>query len=217
MDVARRLLMHAFMLRTLTASAAILVVVAVARPSRADDPPARVRIDADDPRAILSMRVGTGLVDGGPYTRMRYGTVWQDVCATPCNREVDSTRTYRIEGEGIWPSDGFRLSPGPANLHVKAGSRSGVIGGAFLTLLGGGLTLMGGLVLGFSTLPVDPGSPDAQKQRDAKATFLTIGIVQLAVGIVSLAAGIPLWASSTTSVTDDSGRTVGQLRPAWTF
>jgi hypothetical protein len=184
-----------------------------------------VKIDADDPRTTLSQRAGTGLTsdEAAPFAsrRFRYGTIWDEVCATPCEQRVDATRTYRIDGEGVWPSGPFRLPPGGEELHVKTGSRGALVGGMVLTLVGGSMVLMGSLFAGIgAALPADAGSPEAQKQRDAKGVFLTVGVVQLAIGLVSVAVGIPLWASNTTTVTDDRGNTIGlgpRSKQSWTL
>jgi hypothetical protein len=171
-----------------------------------------VRIEADDPRAVLSHRTGTGLTLSPYGSRAQYGTLWEDVCAVPCEREVDSTRTYRIEGEGVWPSGAFRLRPGPETLHVKTGSRGGLVAGLVLTVIGGTFALNGGVFAAVSTIPVDTSAPNVQEQRQTRNAFLAVGVVQLVLGVVGLGVGIPLWASNTTTVTDDTGQTIGALR-----
>jgi len=36
---------------------------------------------------------------------------------------------------GVWPSGAFRLRPGPETLHVKTGSRGGLVAGLVLTVI----------------------------------------------------------------------------------
>jgi hypothetical protein len=169
-----------------------------------------VVLEADDPRAALARRVGTGLTIEGssPLTRVRVGTLWDDVCVTPCQKHVDTTAVYRIEGEGIWPSSSFRLAEGTTVLRARTGSRTGLLGGAMLTLAGGGLTLVGGMVAAFSALPIDSNG-DAESQRDTRRAVLVTGLVLLGVGVVSLVSGIALWVTNTTSVTDARGTVLG--------
>ncbi len=185
--------------------------------SPADASSAFVHLDASDARATLSREVGSGYVmpDHSPFAarRLQYGSLWETVCVMPCLQGVSTSAVYRVEGDGILPSSSFRLDPGPVHLYAKTGSRGGLLGGVLLTMLGGGSTLMGGALLGLSTLSLQSTPSQAESAQNAKHTLFTMGLVMLGTGAVELATGIVLWSRSRTTVTDEGGKVVGGTRP----
>ena len=161
-----------------------------------------MHLEADDPRATLSIRRGTGIVDDGPFMRPRFGTIWEDVCVAPCDRAVDGRGVYRVDGEGLMPSGSFRLPAGNVDLRARTGSKGGWVGGLLLTSLGAGFTLAGAMTAGFSTIPVDSTSGNVESQRSARAFLLDFGLVALGIGVVSVVTGVALLVGNTTHVTD---------------
>ncbi len=206
----------------IVAAGATLGGAALADDSRGSTPSTFVELEASDGRATLSRRVGTGFVASeSPFLGMRhvqYGGVWEDVCLAPCTRAVSSDAVYRIEGEGLWPSGSFRLPAGSVGLRARMGSRGGLLGGVLLTVTGGGLTLMGGMLLAFSALPIDSTGPHGQPRGSAPNLLLPTALVVLGLGAIGLTTGIVLWSGNTSTVTDEHGQVVGRIAPparAW--
>jgi hypothetical protein len=159
-------------------------------------------IRSTNPHAQLTQITGGGYVVGYGYGRpYGYGAAtivaWRTICTTPCNQVVPSGGSYRIAGPGIVPSRPFVLSPGSAELHVKAGRIGARIGGLFLTVLGGPSVIIGASLLGFSRT-FDEGSPFYDPGE--RAAFRAGGGVLLGVGLGALVAGIATLATSGTRV-----------------
>jgi hypothetical protein len=119
-------------------------------------------------------------------------------CPAPCSVSVDlSHNPFRIVGEDIVPSRSFNLhtAPNGLDLHVHAGSWSGLLTGLTLSVLGAGLVLGGTGILVWEGL----GEPPRGTSNHMSA-LLPEGVVAIGVGVVLAAIGIPLVATNRTRV-----------------
>lgn len=170
-----------------------------ARAEEEDDEPSggkgrvKLHIESDEPVQVFE-RVGAaaGAVGG-------YGFVmesFKEVCASPCDREIDGSRgqAFFVAGDGVPGSEAFYLGDktGSATLNVDTGSSAQIWGGATLVTLGGVAVLSGAVML-----PLGVALDDATVDGNP---FVTAGAVTLGVGAAVLAGGIVLLATGGTDV-----------------
>lgn len=144
-----------------------------------------VHIDGADPDAFVQM------LDANR-------TDWVEVCKGACDQALSSDALYRIRGAGIRGSAPFRLEGSRADLHVKAASSTGFVGGLTMTILGGLAFVNGISLFVLAALYWNDGLIDASTQRD----FNIAGGVTTGIGAGLLVGGAILLGNNLrTSVT----------------
>lgn len=81
-------------------------------------------------------------------------------------------------------------------LGKEKAASSGYLGGAMLTLLGGGLTLIGGAATTVGLVAKRPEDDPTGKTKGDPSVFLGIGLVSLGIGLVTGTTGILLMSSN---------------------
>lgn len=178
-----------------------------------------VSIETDDPRVWLQRRIGSlearpeGMATGDPKPGeappvvdppKAYGPYWEPdwerICITPCHKPVASGGIYRIGGEGVTPSDGFRVDGPNTKLDVDAGSASTRNVGAYMTVFGFLLAATGGVFLVMSVVSTEKESEDEDK------AVIIAGTAGLIAGGVIGFTGMGLFIANGTTVRDGSGK-----------
>lgn len=146
-------------------------------------PQTTVRFSADDPRATLQKGGGGGFFDA---------------CKAPCAGRVSASGVYRVGGDGIRPSDPFRLPSGrdSVSIDAKTASKSTTVVGAIMGVGGGFLAYVGGMLylLGSSndTRITDDGQDryltpeERENMQTAGGALFVTGAVVGTVGLVML-------------------------------
>jgi hypothetical protein len=152
--------------------------LARAAPSRAQEPTARVHVDAPEPVTL----------------EVESGTTWTRVCASPCDTSLPTTSLYRIGGGGIRTSRPFVLgSSAPAgsevNLRVSPAGWASVPFGIVIVSLGGTATLLGGLALAVGTMSNVTAGSSGDGSIIGGSIALGAGVVLVTVGIVMIVCG----------------------------
>lgn len=156
---------------------------------------ALVLLESTRPEAVLERRVGSVGILGEDGSTTGAAGVWEQVCRPPCRVPVLRTDDLRVAGEGVRPSDPFRLPAGADVVSVRAQPASGAqhATGRALASTGIGLVLAGGALL----LVPRPEDPTSAGTFD---TMHTAGWGALAAGGLLALIGLPLWLGSSTHV-----------------
>lgn len=187
----------------------------------------KVHLDNNNPAAKLYRKRDVQYV---PVSELRPGSGyydWQPACEGTCDVDLMRMDRYRIDGDGIQPSPGFRLpfSPtGELTLYVNAGSRGRRKAGRALTVVGSivavfGIATLGGTYLFTSTSSTttqstctpysfcNPTPPPAP--MDSASSGRTIGYAVggslLGAGVAMLIPGIAFLINSSTTVSSSLG------------
>jgi len=166
--------------RAVTKACAVLLLIAVVpRLAVAGSPDIQVEIRSDDPSTTLERVEERGN---------------QVVCTVRCGRWLPREALYRISGDGIRASSPFQL-PAEGRLATTVVQTRSLVRygtGWFLTLSGGGASLVGGTILlsqwGANT-PEQAAAMDYWRPRGQVLAFG--GAVVLAAGIYLLATSAP--------------------------
>ena len=183
--------------------AAAAVVLALPRIAHADEPaPASgpvVELAADDTRATIERRAATTSPAGFPLieTGLFSAGHWEHACVAPCQLRLDPRFSYRVNGDGLVPTDSFALPRGQERVRVdaKMGSSTGravgivATAGGVLALAAGGLALVATPVFESE----DVGS------KGFRTAVLAGGIGAMSVGVVSATVGLFLWLTNGSS------------------
>jgi len=147
-----------------------LLVLALSAPARAEDPTPVVHVDASS--NVVLERVET---DGHTTP----------ICRAPCDRALDAQTPYQLAGDGIRPSNQFRLPEDarPVKIAMKPVSSGGFTTGVILTTLSA-VFLAGGV--GMLVGAVAPGSG-----LGSLGLSLALGAGSFVSFGVSIATGIP--------------------------
>jgi hypothetical protein len=153
-----------------------------------------VQMHSDDPRTRIDKVMGPGASI--------------PVCFSPCDKMLDTSSTYIIQGEGIRATSRFMLPDDrdSVRLDVQSGSTSRVAGGA--VLMGAGLiTAYAGLFVlaatAVSNTASDLGTTTGQPQHHSPV----LGEVMILGGLAAGVVGLYLVASTHTTVSSSSGAT----------
>jgi hypothetical protein len=180
-------------------------------PSPVAAPPAgavHVVLRANRRGAVLERRVGSiGLLDDDGQTSGN-ASLWERVCASPCETDLAPGDRYRVAGEGAHPSRSFTLDPNRTDVRLDAD-----VGSEHALSLGKGFvsTGIGLLALGTVMLVVPAPGGDDPSTDSAWSTLHTVGYAAVGSGAVLTLVGLPLWIANATTVKTDVGRTVGSL------
>jgi len=124
---------------------------------------------------------------------------WQHMCSSPCDMELPLDLEYRLLGDGVRPSQPFRLQALAGQhevIDVTAASKGGYVGGVTLVGIGSVLIGLGLIVLAFGALQNSVGGtcPDGISTgcgSPGNGTEAVGGIMAL-VGAAGLVGGIVL-------------------------
>jgi hypothetical protein len=211
-----------------------LVVLAMAREARADEPSSPQKGATPVPEAAAAPSA-TPTTDaqstpkpsegGGVFLHIASKetvTIEKDdtgevVCSSPCDKSVPADTRYHIGGHR--PSPSFVLAPasnGKADLHVKPGSRAGFwtgVGGVALgtALIGTGVAV---LIVGVNNRnPV--GGADTETTDNSFTDTMSIGTVMILGGVaIGLGGGAFLAANASTSIWGNVQKSAGSTRDA---
>lgn len=179
---------------------ASLLLISYVSEARAEDAGARVHMEATRENATLlrlaAAGVGYGSV-GGRAAAVSFEQ-YEPICTAPCDAALDPKATYVVAGDGVTPSDKFRLprAARDVRLDVKAGSAAARSWGWTSAITG-----LTGVILGGTFLVLDASNPKSNSATDSGSNVLkTVGYVGLGAGVPLLALGIVLVATSGTSV-----------------
>jgi hypothetical protein len=158
-----------------------------------------VELSADDTRATIERRAATTSPAGFPLVETGLFSVghWEHACVAPCQLRLDPRFSYRVNGDGLVPTDSFALPRGPERVRVdaKMGSSTGravgimATAGGVLAIAAGGLALVASPVLESE----DVGS------KGFRTAVLAGGIGAVSVGVVSATVGLFLWLTNGSS------------------
>jgi hypothetical protein len=154
------------------------------------------RIDSTRPDSVIERRTSVKEELGAfivlPF-RMT-DSIWEQVCVTPCQADLDKFSTYRVRAQnGVSSSRPFTLPQGTDALHLR------VDGGSLVAhRVGQGLSLIGisAAIVGASLLIA---APDFRHPSDARIA----GGVTGGAGVAFAAVGIPLTFGTDSHVSSD--------------
>jgi hypothetical protein len=157
----------------------------------------RVTVDIDSTLAttIVERRVSVS-ESSGAYLFLPYRsteTVWEQVCVTPCEVDLDRFSTYRI---GVAESRSFVLPQGSDRFQLKIEPGSALAHRIGAATVGIGLT----------AFAVGAGLVAAQKIFSDESEARTAGFITGGSGLVLTAMGIPLTIFTSTKVFGRGGR-----------
>ena len=148
-----------------------------------------VHLEANGPATFLQQ------IERSVEVRMSGGLVplatavhYADVCAAPCDAEVDSRQRFRIGGDDVHETSIFTLPSRASSVSVKAqvGSLGGYVIGEVCTIVGG--IILAGATTGLVFALTHNGD-------QSPTTLAGVGV---GVGLGSLLLGIPLWIANGT-------------------
>ncbi len=144
-----------------------------------------VDIEATKPSAVVERRVSLTESDGAyfflPYRST--SSIWEQVCVTPCQVDLDRFSTYRVAARNqVSSSHSFTLpqSSDALQLKVDAGDLLGHRVGVVMSTAG-----LAAIVVGAALVAGEGIFTDETKARDA-------GYITGGAGLVVLAVGIPI-------------------------
>lgn len=207
-----------------------LVVLAMAREARADEPSSPQKGATPVPEAAAAP---SAPADGTPKPAEAGGvflhvaskevvTIEKDetgevVCTSPCDKTVPGDARYHVGGHR--PSPSFVLAPGAngkADLHVKPGSKAGFwtgVGGLALgtVLIGTGV---GVLIYGVNNRAPVPGG-DGENTDNSFTDVMGLGTVMVIAGVaIGLGGGAFLASNASTSIWGNVQKSAGSTRDA---
>jgi hypothetical protein len=134
---------------------------------------ATVVFEADAPGAVLEADASTA---GKTWP-------WRSVCEAPCDAQVVATQTFRIAGQGYYPSPSFTLPARGSTVAIDAEMKSSSI--AFpraVCIVGGSMFLLGNVLLAL-------GNYQYQEGEDHEALQVS-GLIGLAGGALIGGTGV---------------------------
>ena len=173
----------------------------VPAPSPAELRHRRVTVDIDSTRQSTVLERRVSVTDSeGAYFFLPYrstSAIWEDVCVTPCQVDLDRFSTYRVSARnGASSSRAFTLPQQSEELTLKIDAGDLMahrIGGA---LTGAGITAV---IVGIALVAGAGIFTDEDKAR-------TAGWITGGAGLVVLAVGIPLTLLTSTTVSGPAGK-----------
>lgn len=186
----------------------------VASPQTNEQPKVSVALSSDTESYLVEV-TDLGHYAGSVGSRMAYGIIenYRRVCVLPCRAELDPLAEYWVEGPHMPTTSRFRIDPRVSELRVRSGSRAMLALGAtsftlgFLATLGGGVTLLTGLLVSDTSFNIDTGKTGP---NDTKGVLITTGVGLLIGAAVCIGAGIPLVALGSTKVEMPSGARIAK-------
>lgn len=151
--------------------------------------------------ATLERRAGSVDWIEGSGSPSGTASLWTRLCTAPCQTTIHPDDELRIAGEGIAPSQSFRIDPSShaVQIDADAGSQSTLSWGKTFVSTGVGLLALGTVLIAIPAPGDDPATTNAFD------TLRTIGYGSLGAGGVMTLIGIPLWISGGTTVTVSHG------------
>jgi hypothetical protein len=152
-----------------------------------------VSIDATAPSAVVERRVSLTESDGVYFFAPFRSTsaIWEDVCVSPCQVDLDRFSTYRVSARnGISSSKSFTLPQSADTLELKVDAGNLLANRAGKAVSGAGLAAV---IVGVALIAGKGIFSDETRAEDA-------GFITGAAGLVLLAVGIPLTLATQSSV-----------------
>ena len=161
----------------------------------------RVAVDIESTRASAVIERRVSVTDSeGAYFFLPYkstSSIWEDVCVTPCQVDLDRFSTYKISPRnGVSGSRTFTLPQQSDELTLKVDAGNLLMHRAGGALTGAGLAAV---IVGVALVAGQGIFTDEEKARNAG--FITGG-----AGLVVLAVGIPLALLTSTTVSGPAGK-----------
>jgi hypothetical protein len=158
-----------------------------------------VDVESTQPSAVLERRVSVTESEGS-YFFLPFGSrssIWEEVCVTPCQVDLDRFSTYRVSARGgISGSRSFSLPQQSDQLSLKIDAGNLLAHRAGAALSGAGLAAV---IVGVALVAGEGIFTDESKAR-------TAGFITGGAGLVVLAVGIPLALLTTTTVSGPAGK-----------
>lgn len=158
-----------------------------------------LHVASPEPVQIYKHRESYGVTSGGNTFVIDTPRL---VCAAPCDVLVDGRRgrEFDVEGDGVVPSDWFRLDglTGDQQLDVSPGSAGVHTGGMLLLGVGAaavGVGALGAVAGAIGTSPKSNGKGFVRNDGLETAGFVVAG-----TGVVAIASGIVMMVTSGTSI-----------------
>ncbi len=167
----------------------VVVAAPVGAPSTTTTPPAPAPA-ATPPPPMEGPRVRVHVTSDKPvllYRRPAGTTTWVQACTSPCDVELPTGDTYRINGNGLQGTKEFNLQAsggGAVNIEVDPASTAGMV-------FGGTLSGIGWLV-GYVGLILAAGSSGSSYRKDEGSA----GLIALGIGVAAGVAGVLIFVSS---------------------
>jgi hypothetical protein len=158
--------------------------------------PAPTYYPAVVPMAMLGPKANVHIdTDQSVVLERREGREWIYQCSAPCDTDEPLSGIYRISGQGVRPTSGFRLNAQPGGhvvLQVSTAAQSNFTTGIALTGVGGGALLVGGMILYFVAIFDWADSQSGYAHPSDDGSWNTAGLVLVAGGAAALVVGVVL-------------------------